>query len=84
MPDFRDLMPDPPEPWVVWNGIVSKNITNFADLLMVILPDWDDTLEWGPCRWQPRDAVTLPKKGDECLVLLDNNRQPWVVTWWPF
>jgi hypothetical protein len=84
VPDFRDLIADPPEPWIVWYGTISKPPTNFAEKVSVILPDWDDTLEWGPCMWQPRDAVTLPKIGDQCLVLLDNNRQPWVVAWWPF
>jgi hypothetical protein len=54
------------------------------DLIPVVIPEFDPTLTWGPCRWQSRDGTTLPAAGDECLVVFDNRRQPWIVAWWPF
>lgn len=28
--------------------------------------------------------LLLPGAGDLCLVVFDNNRSPWIVTWWPY
>jgi hypothetical protein len=69
---------------VVWRGIIQSNPATFDQLVYITIPDLDDSLKLGPCRWQPRDAVSLPAKGDDCLVILDNDREPWVVVWWPF
>jgi hypothetical protein len=33
-------------------------------------------------RWQSR-ALTVPAVGDECLVIEDEEEEPWVVSWWP-
>jgi hypothetical protein len=84
VPDFRDLAPDVEIQHLTWAGIIAESPTNFAQPITVILPEWDQHLEWGPCYWQPRDAVTLPIKGNECLVIFDSNRAPWIVAWWPF
>lgn len=65
-------------------GTIAKAPVDFTALVPVILPDFDETLEWGPCYWQSRDPVTLPAAGDLCLVVFDNRRQPWVIAWWPF
>lgn len=65
-------------------GTVAKDAIDFADLVPVILPDFDDTLQWGPCRWQSRDDVSLPRRGDQCLVIFDNRHNPVIVQWWPF
>ena len=65
-------------------GIIAANATDLTDLVPIIIPDFDQNLTWGPCRWQSRDDVSLPAKGDECLVVFDNRRQPWIVAWWPF
>lgn len=64
-------------------GIIAKAPVDFTALVPVILPDFDPTLQWGPCPWQSRDAVSLPAAGDPCLVVFDNQRRPWVITWWP-
>lgn len=82
--DFRDLQQPQGEMLTAWRGIVAKAAVDFTTLVPVILPDYDDTLTWGPCRWQARDAVTLPHKGDKCLVIFDNTRTPWIIAWWPF
>jgi len=68
----------------VWFGTFSAAVVDIADLASVILPDFDTQLTWGGCRWQSRDATSLPAKGDECIVMFDNRNQPWVVAWWPF
>lgn len=68
----------------IWKGIIQTNAVLFSDKLMITIPDLDPSLRLGPCSWMPRDAVSLPSKGDDCLVILDNDREPWVVAWWPF
>lgn len=65
-------------------GVIAMDATDVADLLPVILPDFDETITWGPCRWQSRDATSLPAMGDSCLVVFDNQQNPWIVAWWPF
>ena len=52
---------------------------------MVTLPGFPDPkLQFGPCRWQARDAVTLPERGNPALVCFDENDVPWVIAWSPF
>lgn len=68
----------------LWYGTIAKTVGDFVDLAEVIIPDWDPTRTWGGCRWMSRDAVTLPQKGDECIVALDSRNQPWILAWWPF
>lgn len=81
--DPRDLL----APNILGQGAhyatVAENAVDFTDEIEVILPDFDDNMRWGPCRWQSRDAIGLPKRGDECLVMFDNRNQPWIVAWWP-
>jgi hypothetical protein len=84
MSDMRDEIPEQPEGRDVWRGVVAASAADFADLVPVILPEFDQHLQWGPCRWQPRGDISLPAKGDTCLVMFDNRRDPWIVAWWPF
>jgi hypothetical protein len=65
-------------------GTIAEAATDVTDPVSVILPDFDEELRWGPCFWQSRDAVSLPARGDRCLVMFDNRRTPWIVAWWPF
>lgn len=82
--DFRDLKEEAAEGRLIWRGTIALTATDFTTLLPVILPDYDEVLQWGPCRWQSRDATSLPALGDECLVMFDNLRRPWIVAWWPY
>lgn len=52
----------------------------------VTLPNFGNgVLQFGPCRWQARDGVSLPTRGDHALVIFDDDdAEPWVVAWWPF
>jgi hypothetical protein len=82
---IRDLAPPAAlESGIGHYGTIAKGATDFTDLLPVILPEFDPHQEWGPCRWQSRDATSLPAKGDACLVIFDNRREPWIAAWWPF
>lgn len=82
--DWRDLIPETAEGRMVWFGIVAAAAVDLSTLIPVIIPDFDENLQWGPCRWQARDAISLPAKGDECLVAIDNQHNPWIIAWWPF
>lgn len=68
----------------VWKGLIAQNAASLTNKLYVTIPDLDPTLRVGPCRWQSRDAVSLPVRGDRCLVIFDNDREPWIVAWWPY
>lgn len=66
-----------------WHAIVHSTPTDVSDRIDVIVPDFDPGFVWKNCRWQARDAVSLPAPGDECLVMLSNRSEPWVISWWP-
>lgn len=68
----------------VWRGIVSNNPVDFASRVSITIPDLDPTLRWEGCRWQSRNSVDMPHRGDACLAMIDNNNEVWVVCWWPF
>lgn len=35
----------------------------------------------GQASWPKPAGKTLPSKGDKCLVVYDEGRQPWIVAW---
>lgn len=68
----------------VWYGVVASAATDLSDRIAVVVPDFHPDFRWENCFWQSRDSVSLPARGDRCLVVLDNRQQPWVLAWWPF
>lgn len=52
----------------------------FNDPMTVVLPDFDTGLHYEipASRWTQSRGQTLPQRGDECLVLLDNRGDAWV------
>lgn len=68
----------------VWRGVIATTAADFDERIAVTIPDLDPNLRIEGCRWQARDAVSLPARGDTCLVIFDNNKEAWVVCWWPF
>jgi hypothetical protein len=67
-----------------WFAFFSHDVQDLADYAYVIIPEFDEKLVWGPCRWQERDATSLPTVGDRAIIMFDNRRSPWVIAWWPF
>lgn len=68
----------------LWQGYVVSSPTDLSDRLSVVVPDFDTQFVWDNCRWQSRDATSMPAPGDACLLVLDNRQEPWVLSWWPF
>lgn len=67
-----------------WRGTFANDPADVSARADIIIPDMDPTLRFTDCRWQSRDEVSLPRRGDPCLVIFDNDREPWVVAWWPY
>lgn len=81
---IKELLKKDPKLRDFWFATVAKAPSDISDTLSVVVPDFDPQFIWKGCRWQSRDAVTLPIVGNECLVVLDNRNRPWVPVWWPF
>lgn len=94
MGDIRDLIPKSPTQGPqgfqsMWYAVVCPPAPfDSADDLYVVIPDISIDQKWGPCRWEPRalvgGEVAVPSLGDECMVILDNRHNVWVVSWWPY
>lgn len=84
MTSVKERLKPHPQPRLDWFGIVASNPTKLSDRISVVVPDFDSNFRWEGCRWMSRDAVSLPKRGDECLIRMDSRGQPWVLAWWPF
>lgn len=67
-----------------WRGVVASHPSDVSERISVKIPDMNASLVFPNVRWQTRDSTSLPDKGDACLVVFDNDREPWVVAWWPF
>jgi hypothetical protein len=67
----------------IWRGYFAEDAATIESKPYVILPEWHKTLRVGPCFWQSRGDMQLPKQRDICMVAFDNRRQAWIVAWWP-
>lgn len=77
---------DPAQGYVeqrVWAAVIAANATNLADTLPVTIPSLDGNIRWEECKWQSRDNFSLPQRGDQCLVVLDEDEALWIIAWWP-
>lgn len=81
--DINKPLPTPVQQNEVWRGVISRDVAEISDVAWVIFPLFAADLEWGPCRWQSRDATSLPAKGDHCLTVMDDYRELWIIAWWP-
>ena len=65
-------------------GYVSTPPAELGSPFEVTVPDFDENQihAFQIRRWQSR-AKTIPAIGDECLVILDDEGEPWVSAWWP-
>jgi hypothetical protein len=67
-----------------WLGLIARDVIQYGAKCYVLIPSFDEEHQFGPCRWMSRDDVNKPAKGDRCLVVFDEHRNPWVIAWWPF
>jgi len=73
-------------PQRVWAGVVATdgNDSDSSQRVSVIIPGMDGgELRWENCRWSTRSDSLSPKRGDECLLALDDNGEMWITTYWP-
>lgn len=68
---------------------VSTNAQGLSDPVYVTVPYFDGgQSEFGPCPWTPRPlpdgTVDMPNKGDHALIVLDEEDDAWIITWWPY
>src|SRR5580765_2367231 len=67
----------------IWRGMVVKPLPASSDqLINIVIPDMNPDLVFGGLRWDNAGG-RMPAAGDDCLVVFDNNRQPWVLVTWP-
>lgn len=65
-----------------YRGKVAESATGFNQPVNVVIDAIDNEVYYhGPCRWMPR-GNDLPAAGDECLIVFDEQNEPWVVNWW--
>src|SRR5215831_2152661 len=67
----------------VWAATVASDAVDFDDPIDIVIPNVDTSTRWEQCLWQPRDNYALPRRGDECVVVMDNDMKVSVVAWWP-
>jgi hypothetical protein len=81
---------DPVEQSRVVRGYISRNRpapTGFPvpgsldNLLWVITPETSLDRPLGPCWWNADHGATLPAQGAECVVMMDDQEIPTVVSW---
>lgn len=55
---------------------VAGVVAEYADEeLFVVVPEFDPQIRFGPCPF----VGPLPERDDDCLVVFDDERQPWVI-----
>ena len=62
-------------------GKIASKPANVNAPVMVTIPAWDDHIKIGPCAWVTKGS-SLPKRGQNCMVIFDNNQQAVVTAWW--
>jgi hypothetical protein len=67
-------------------GVVQQDVTDLDDGVYVRISGFG-RYRWGPMRWMPRPSEDgtpiLPQEGDECIVGVTINGEPWMLGYWP-
>lgn len=67
----------------LWEGTILDDATSATDLVRVALPGADNEQHaQGPCPFTPHDGL-LPRKGERCLVAIDDDGERWIVAFTP-
>jgi hypothetical protein len=64
------------------SAVVSKAPASLTAPLKVTVPGFDRHRETEIRRWMPR-GETFPAAGDEALIAIADDQEPWMVAWWP-
>lgn len=64
-------------------GVITRGARDHGERVWVNVAALNRTVHIGPCKWQGRDHLALPERGDTCLVHFDEHDDPWVTAWWP-
>lgn len=59
-----------------FEGWAANDLESLDDELYVIIPAFDERHRFGPC---PFLGGELPDRGDRCLVLFNEEREPWAL-----
>lgn len=71
----------PVEPAKIYSGKILDTAASFSDAVRVVIEDIDNEFHtYGPCEWIPRGS-DMPVAGDSCVVVFDNQGQPWIACW---
>lgn len=71
----------PIEPAKIYSGQILDTATSLSDKVRVVIEDIDNEFHThGPCEWLPRGS-DMPIVGDSCVVVFDNQGQPWIACW---
>lgn len=84
MSDLFDNLPTGQPLQRIWQGTIAEDIVDFGDRASIIVPSFTSEIQITGCRWQSRDDLNKPNRGDACLAALDDNNEWWVIAWWPF
>lgn len=71
-----------PGPNTAWAAEIASSPSNGE--VYVKIPGFSSTLRFGPCPYMPKatsGAPDEPSRGDDALVVFDDNNDPWVVCW---
>ena len=60
----------------IWRGVILNAPATFSDLAQVVIPDLHSAMSFQDVRWT---GSVLPEEGDDCLIIFDNQRRPWIV-----
>jgi hypothetical protein len=71
-----------PAPPVAWQGVVSTPPAKAGEEFTATVSGFDDEHVFQIRRWESRGG-TLPAEGDEVLILVDDQNEPWAPAWWP-
>jgi hypothetical protein len=78
-PGLGDLYGGPTAPSLV-TATVHNSPAAAGDDLFVVIPSYSPDDVWGPCPWAAHGA-SLPSAGDDALVGIDEEGNPWVLMW---
>jgi hypothetical protein len=78
---LQDATDPTPVPQRVWAGVVATDAVDMLDRISVVIGGLNGDMRWEDCHWQPKDNITLPQEGDQCVVIMDDNGELWATGW---